>query len=479
MAKKITGIDIREDSVYVVTLLLNRKMLAIETAESCPIPEDKDFPEGLADALAELAARMNFFDSACAVSLPATDTSFRVIELPFSEPKKIKQILKFEIEPSLAVPVDEVKLDFMPASLPGREGKSDILTCIIDRKKMSSYRRTFSGFRITTSTITARGFSIAALLTRSGALENGAFIDLDGKICTISLIHEKKIAQVRSVNIIGKMEAAAAVLELQRTIASLEDLAGTDFVLEKVVVSGAVGEAFVDRIGELLECEAFEVTPEDLSEKLNLESGSQPKNDGFINALALATAEAEGLASINFAASRSLASPMQFVENKKSLSVTAALLILLFGIFMFDILYSINMNSKRENLIKNTIASVFKSTFPEVKRIVDPVQQMKTKMDELGEKLGLSGAPVEGMKTLDLLNEISAGVPVSMGTEIQSIVISPVKIILSGTTKTFNNIDAIKNNLEKTGIFTAVTIGSANTDRSGKYVRFKLMIDFQ
>jgi general secretion pathway protein L len=51
-------------------------------------------------------------------------------------------------------------------------------------------------------------------------------------------------------------------------------------------------------------------------------------------------------------------------------------------------------------------------------------------------------------------------------------------VVLSGNTDNFNTVDDIKGRLDEADIFTTVTISSADLEKSGKRVRFKLKLDF-
>ena len=49
--------------------------------------------------------------AACVLGIPATFVSFRNLSLPFHDLKKIRQILPFELEPSLPLPVEELTVE--------------------------------------------------------------------------------------------------------------------------------------------------------------------------------------------------------------------------------------------------------------------------------------------------------------------------------------------------------------------------------
>jgi hypothetical protein len=51
------------------------------------------------------------------------------------------------------------------------------------------------------------------------------------------------------------------------------------------------------------------------------------------------------------------------------------------------------------------------------------------------------------------------------------------EVTVTGETAAFNVVDTIKSHLEKSELFKKITIASANMDKSGKRVLFKLKID--
>jgi outer membrane translocation and assembly module TamA len=58
-------------------------------------------------------------------------------------------------------------------------------------------------------------------------------------------------------------------------------------------------------------------------------------------------------------------------------------------------------------------------------------------------------------------------------------VVGDESVTISGETSGFNIVDDIKNRLEQSNYFHEVTIASANMDKSGKKVRFKLKIEYE
>ena len=83
------------------------------------------------------------------------------------------------------------------------------------------------------------------------------------------------------------------------------------------------------------------------------------------------------------------------------------------------------------------------------------------------------------IKRIDILNQISQSIPQRINTRLARLVITQESVLISGNTDTFNAVDEMKNRLEKINLFQNVTISSANMDKTGKRVRFKLKILLQ
>jgi hypothetical protein len=63
-----------------------------------------------------------------------------------------------------------------------------------------------------------------------------------------------------------------------------------------------------------------------------------------------------------------------------------------------------------------------------------------------------------------------------MDVRVIRLVVDPEGVQIKGETDTFNTVDIIKKGLEPSEYFSAVTITSANLDRSGKRVKFEIKL---
>lgn len=123
------------------------------------------------------------------------------------------------------------------------------------------------------------------------------------------------------------------------------------------------------------------------------------------------------------------------------------------------------------------MTQVFKATFPKVKTIRYPYQEMQAKIRETKKTVAFEDEAGPHIRSIDILNSISEKIPDNITVNLTRLVIQPDNVIISGTTDTYNSVDDIKSRLEQIQHFEKVTISSSNIDRSGNEVRFMLKLD--
>jgi hypothetical protein len=134
----------------------------------------------------------------------------------------------------------------------------------------------------------------------------------------------------------------------------------------------------------------------------------------------------------------------------------------------------------RKNIgtLDRQITGIFKSTFPEEKAIIDPYQQMKVKMIEMKKKPFLDRENAAQMRRIDILKEISVRISKDIDIRIGRLTIDDADVVLTGNTNSFNSVNAIKDQMETSPLFSQATISSAGLDRSGNRVDFTLTLKF-
>jgi len=194
------------------------------------------------------------------------------------------------------------------------------------------------------------------------------------------------------------------------------------------------------------------------------------------NALSLALMEIEGAKGFNFRKGP-FASKKFFEENKKNLIQTGVLFFLVVVLGLTNVFLDSYFLGKRLTRLNDQITGIFTSTFPAVKKIIDPIQQMRIEIQEAKKKALLPGETGQQVRAIDILDTLSKRIPADMDVILTRLVMGSENVVVSGDTDSFNSVDNIKSRLEQAEFFKKITISAANIDKFDKRVHFNLKLD--
>src|SRR3990167_860694 len=127
MKQQILGIDIGSYSVKIALLSRSFRHFELERYYEQVIPQGGRLSreEATASVLKTLVEKNELTADVIAVSLPAHQVSCRVIELPFTNAKKIEQTIEFELEGHVPLPLEDMLVDYHILSF--EENRSTLL----------------------------------------------------------------------------------------------------------------------------------------------------------------------------------------------------------------------------------------------------------------------------------------------------------------------------------------------------------------
>ncbi|MBW2539783.1 MAG: pilus assembly protein PilM, partial [Deltaproteobacteria bacterium] len=127
MNRKILGLDIRNNTVSAVLLNSGTKSVRIEAHDIVSIPDQKESENTLAAALETIVENIDTAGCICVASFPANQVLYRNIRVPFTNKKKIVQILPYELEPTLPFPVEDLTIDFHTINISENADHTDLI----------------------------------------------------------------------------------------------------------------------------------------------------------------------------------------------------------------------------------------------------------------------------------------------------------------------------------------------------------------
>lgn len=480
MSRKVLGLDIQSTSVRAVLVKSSLRESRIAAFMSAPIPPEAEGGGGLRAALQAITANMDLEGADCAVSIPAVLFSCRNAQIPFPNPKKIRMVLPFEIEPSLPFSIEEMAIDFSVLGPGAAPGQTEVLAAAVEKNRLASVLEALSSVRIDPQRLTLSGLSIALWAGRNPEANGPALcLDVGDTFGSLQIVDGPYVRLIRSYPLPEAPAARERALHhhIRTTLGALADLGGEAGTPSEALLSGG-GSAGMD-LERFAAALPIVLRTSDVRHERRVGGGvgAAEWNPALMDgALALALAEIEGLESLSFHRSQFPGKKMlsRYRENLvKTGALAAAVLVLMFASLLVESLYQKN----RLGELDKQIAAVFMDAFPDTKKVADPYQQMKINLQELKKGASLPGESLPAFRSIDLLKSISEGISEDISVVFDRMVIGPDAILISGTTAAFNTVDEIKGQLERVPAFKKVTISSANTDRSGKEVNFQLKVD--
>ncbi|MFC1845349.1 PilN domain-containing protein [Thermodesulfobacteriota bacterium] len=457
---------------------------------------------GVSVALRGVCEAIDSKGSVCNSVVEDGHVSFRNLSMPFSDLKKIRQTLGFELETLMASSVEGQLIDFIDV---GRSGtQTNLIAASVNRDYIWEHLAHFKSFEVEPEVLDIRNVSLVnQLMMQQNSPTNGMLLSLDSRICSILFFSDKKIILIRHLPFHGNGLADIASLAAKREKVELPDTGayeaglvslsrsinltlrgfhletGADHKPQEVFITGpgTLVPVTAEILGKELELKVSNVNLSENADNIQLSQHlTGVYNPALMdNALALALREGKKAKGFNFRREQ-FQVKTQFVKIKKELirasiylGVICILLAVNFGVDYRDL-------KKRNASLDTQIKELFTRTFPEVTNVVEPMHQMKTKIKALKDESGVAPGIKNGL-FLGILNDVSSRIPADLEIQVDRMVVDQQGVQIRGTTDTFNTVDSIKKGLESSDMYRDVIIASANLDQSGKGVRFEIKMD--
>ncbi|MBC2695250.1 MAG: pilus assembly protein PilM [Desulfobacteraceae bacterium] len=478
MSKKVLGLDIRYDSVSAVLIKNNIKENIIEAHEYVPISDQKDIESIISYSLDIITKKMDITGSVCIASFPSDQISYRNIQVPFKNRKKIKQILPFELETILPFQVENLVIDFNTLT---SDDNTNLIVAAVEKAGIQLYLNKLKSFNVNPKIITVGGSAAALCLTElADTPDNFLFVDTGNEKCAVFIVKAGQVYYIRSFKLrsINTTKLESLCLNIKQAIFTFQEIFHLDFQSDVIITTGnGIGETgFEQEMESILGISVKRANlVVDTSVQIKNHPGNYWKPERMDNAFALSLVEIKGLNSLNFN-KNAFCLKKYWEENKNALVITGFLTGLVLAISFSTVIIDTYLMGKKLSSVEHKITDLFKTTFPDVKNIVDPLHQMKVKIQNAQKSTLFPGKTHRDIRTIDILYEISRLIPEEIDLEITKFVFGFEDLMLTGNTDTFNSVNKIKSKLEQADFFKKVIISSANIDKDENRVRFKLQI---
>ncbi len=489
MPGKILGLDITEDSISAVQITGSLKGYVMTACAHVPVAENESPEVAVETLLSQMEFKSDLYHSA----LPSEKVSYRNLSLPFRDARKIRQALPFEIETMVPFPIDELAVDFDTVS---RSENSDILAALVKKTTLSEHLELLRPYGVDPDIVDVRGIpTVLRLLKLEDTPDNGIYLHMDGKHDTFILFLERRIALVRAFPRVFDSDTQRVPPEppyphsiewlkslcrnIHNTIHSFGVQNHIEISAQKVFFTAT--QTLPSETAEFLKgyfgipAEAFDISR---GEKIQMDDRvAGTWNPALMgHALALALRDSRNGHGFNFRKNE-FEKKKQYFGSRKEIRRAGIFALVLLCVWAANLGVDYYFLKQRNDALDQKIEEVFRATFPDIQRIVDPANQMAAEMNKIKDSAVANAAINMNESILDILKEISQRVPQSLDVHINRMVADPDSVRISGRTDSFNTVDRIKSDLEASVRFRTATISSAKLDKSGEKVEFEIKLE--
>jgi len=464
--KYVVGLQVKDGFIGAVQLYVGLKGPEIDRAVFVEVAD----PERTQEELLRLFQEEGFKREMIVTSLPSSKAFIREISLPLSHPKKVEKIIKYQMEPYLPCPVEEVLVDFLH---PGENG--NILTFGVEKKYLAEHLALLAGAGIEPDAVTLDDIALFSLYLYKHGGESEqpvAIVNQDGESLVVQIIHRKKLDFIRILP--DSVDQLADTLRFYRM--KRPGLSVGEIYLTGNGASGAYEKAQALESKTAIKTmvwRPFDEMRDRLDKTISL---LQPKL-GVPLGLAIGAVYPPEK-SLNLRQEEFV--PKTYFDLRKMFVFMGAGLLLLAILLTVNVYQKAYYQERQYNRIQTQIRQVFAEVFPgAAQRIVrgQEVAQLEQKItEEMSQYQGLEEAAGRE-KILEVLLSLSRIISEDPNVQIENASVEGKDIRIDGRTASFEAVDRLTGRLTKAGQFKNIKLVGARMDKKDNAVTFNFALE--
>jgi Fimbrial assembly protein (PilN)/Type II secretion system (T2SS), protein L len=475
MGQRILAVDVSGDCV--------RAALADRTYKSFELVAvyEQERAAGESD-LSEALGRILGPAGRCDVvisSLPGEYVAKRLLALPFTDRRRLQQVVAFALEEHLPFAVDDAIVAFARV---GRESSNTLVVAAAARRDIvREHLELLSRAGLDPKTVTLSALALAEMLTRArdGSPAAHLVVDIESACTSIVLVDSegtpramRTVGHGLDLHVNGALRAPATKAIFAAARQTM--LAHSEQERPELILAGAAAETpgMPDLMARTLQMPVRDIGEFDYA---TLIRGSATISKRFAGCIAMLLGEAPSspLELLNFRqgefafrGSSAATSPLR----TPALLAAAAVVV---GLLQFSLGVAVSM--RQLYVLNKQIRAI---AAPALGR-VDPAKaqtKLKTKLADMGDRLRLMGGSVGHGSPLDVLEALSRALPPGLPAEVQMIQIDDAGMKLDGEADSFTTVDQVKRALERDSDFGQVQLDHAAASSEPGKVDFHLSV---
>ncbi len=431
----------------------------------------------LKDALEEMKSSADV----CVSHLPGRNALVRVISVPFTGRRQIETTVKFELEPYVPLPIDELVVDFSPISV--SDGKTEVLAVAVKKKTLRDHLETLAEAGIDPEIVDLDFAPLTSLWQRENRVRENKIailVHATAERSQLVVVEGRKMIYLRGMDFSAQELQEDERQPAEQILTTLRAFAATSRrrEVDRLVVTGASLSAeqctaLERRLGlSVSVCElGVNLIPPDESA------------DGAVSAWAALIGNAlnyrrGAYAGFNFRKGE-FGCHGVIAGIRKHAAFSGALLAVLMLAGVGHLRSRVRIREAEKDALESRMVELYESAFDRKPRTRDKVlAEMQSKEGPLKKRQQeyemyrpyLAGAA----STLDVLNEIITLVPDSRDLVVKDLSINKGKVGLSGEVADAADVEVIRQQLDNSELLRDVRIVQQASSRDTNKIDFTI-----
>lgn len=474
MSNSLLCVDIQHE--FVSCLLVERSSKA-SIVTGCGYADCVD--RSLEEAVSEVLSQAGYKEGPSIVTLGAEMFNYRNISVPFSDRKKIQQILPYELESRSAIHLDQLIFDFSLGES-GPEG-TDVFVAMINKAVLAQYIDTLQSLNLEPERIGISGLALNTVLPPE-AKPRSLIIDIVNQWATLFLIKNSSVCLIRSIPAPARDGANPDSLKtflfnIDQTLLYFGSEGNQENTLDLYLCGDLGNEDLVEPLAaEFQKDSIHKLHCSDIPLVKIHASARTGYNPAVMDRLLASSIKGKrqgddfNFRKFEFKAKKSIEDKVRLVAK---LAVPSLVLLIAVSVYL---VYGFSKLKEQQLRLDNQMKEIFTATLPEVTRIVNPLHQMQIVKKDLQKSYRTGGNGTGSHSIVTLLTELSARIPQQYQFRVVKMVVEKETIRLKAETGDFNIVDNIKKELAKSILFDEVVISSANQSSKADKIICELKI---
>ncbi|MFQ5894274.1 MAG: hypothetical protein ACE5JJ_00435 [Nitrospinota bacterium] len=512
MARRILGVELGARSVKAVGIRHGWRRCVLERVLCLDLPastpEEGDWSEAR-EALRGWAGRRGRAPFIVA-SFPGTGAIAAFLRLPFRQVSKIKQVIKFEMERVLPLPVEETVADFAVTAGPNREGL-EVLAVAVPKVALARYLQGLAEVGVVPDRVDFAPLAdLRAWRALGGSLPDGptGVVNIGATHTSIVLADGGRPVFIRAIRrgadqtfsrpgaeradgLPGRESGpthasapdgiASLVRELQLTLHACDKLPGLEGGVARLVLTGD-GAALPGLAHRLESALGIPCQPMAWEAGAALVAGEVPTPEAVVTvsgALGAALGAARPLGARLNLLREEFARREGWRELRRPVLAAGAAAALAGALLVADLALKVRRGEERMRRVRAEVHSLFRAALPAAGRTVSPERQLAARVEAQARRLALlMGSRLNGLTPLGALAELSEAIPAALPVRLLELEMDDRGISLRGETLSFEAVDRIKSLLARRKGFEGLEVTQARLLPGERGVRFHMRLRF-